>query len=561
MFQLDEELDMIARCRVLILVVGIVASVILPNADAQRPDPNSPRYKGVIALSDFLASNGEEALRQFVNEKVSKELLSSMGQERLSSELTRLRSKFAGARRSGASREGPLSARIEFSNGNSISFEMEADPPHRFVRIGSIGGDGSSDDAVDATPPKSKGVTSFEQLDEQLQAEAAAETFSGVLLVAKAGEPVFHEAYGFADKEAGVANRKDTKFNLGSINKLFTKVAAYQLLTTGKLALDDTIGRYLPQFPPSVANRVTVRHLLEHRFGWGAYWDNPTWNARRTELRSLDDYMAFIKDIPLEFEPGSRKQYSNTGYEVLGAIIQKASGQSYYDYMREHVYKPAGMMDTDAYERDGKTPNLAVGYAGGGYSEDNSTMLAVKGTAAGGGFSTAADLMRFAKALDQGMLVPKKYAGRLRRGGFAGGGPGVNAALELNVAGGHTVVVLSNFDPPTASRIAQEINGMLRGRIAAETGARRYRIGVGLAPHEDGIAVSVLVPGGPGEKGGLKPDDFILALNGKPIADDPIGHFDTLLTKSDPIRLKVRRGTELTSITITPEPMNAGGQE
>ena len=549
---------MTARKHLSLLLLALLGSSLAGLAHRQSPDPDSPRYKAVVALSDFLTNEGDQALKEFLDDRVSPTLLGSIGRESLASALDELRSDFSGAQLSGARPDGPSGASIRFSNNKSISFEMEANPPHRFVRIGTLGGSASASSNVapdSAAPQQTKDVAaSLQQLDEKLRAEAAAETFSGVVLVAKDGEHVYHEAYGYADKEAGRVNRKDTKFNIGSINKIFTMVAVYQLLEAGKLSLDDTLGKYLPQFPPSVASKVTVRHLLEHRSGWGAYWENPTWKARRTELRSLDDYMEFIKDVPLGFEPGSRMQYSNTGYEVLGAIVQQASGQSYYDYVRDHVYKPAGMMDTDAYERDGNTPNMAIGYAGGGYAEDNSSMLSRKGTAAGGGFSTAADLARFARALDEGTLMPKKYANRFRGGGFGGGGPGVNAMLELNVAGGHTIVVLSNFDPPAASRVARDIAAMLRDNTDAQSGANRYRIGVRLEPHEEGFAVRSLEPGRPGEKGGLKPDDVILAINGRSIADDPIGHLDGVLAKPDPIKLKVRRGAALIYITITPEP-------
>ena len=546
---------MIDASKILVVVVGMAVFMHLP-AGAQQPDPDSPRYKAVVALSDFLISKGDETLKEFVDDRVSPTLLDAIGRKSLTTALDELRSNFSGAHRSGARPEGPFAAYIKFSNNESISFETETTPPHRFVRIGSLGGQGlpSTPFINFATPQQTKDIASLEQLDEILRAKAAAETFSGVVLVAKNGKPIFHEAYGYADKKAGVLNRKDTKFNLGSINKIFTKVAVYQLLYKGKLNLDDTIGKFLPQFPPAVANKVTVRHLLEHRSGWGAYWENPTWNARRTELRSLDDYMTFIKDIPLDFEPGSRMQYSNTGYEVLGAIVQKATGQSYFDYVRENVYAPAGMMATDAYLRDGSTPNMAVGYAGGGYDEDTSSMLSPKGTAAGGGLSTAPDLMRFANALDEGTLLFGKYANRFRGIGVGGGGPGVNAMLELDVAADHTIVVLSNFDPPTAQRVAQDISAMLRDNTDAETGTNRYRIGVGLDMREEGIAVSFLEPGSPGEKGGLKPDDVILAINGTSIADDPIRQLDAVLAKPDPIKLKVRRGAALMHLTITPEP-------
>ena len=129
----------------------------------------------------------------------------------------------------------------------------------------------------------------------------------------------------------------------------------------------------------------------------------------------------------------------------------------------------------------------------------------------------------------------------------------MNATLELNVAGSHTVIVLSNFDPPTAGRVARKITGMLRSQSTGEADGDRYRIGVGLAPNEEGVTVSFVVEGGPAEKGGVKADDVILALNGIPITDDPIAQFDAVLAKPDPIKLKIRRGATLKILTITPE--------
>ena len=144
----------------------------------------------------MLASQGDEALKQFVDEKVSKKLLNSMGQERLWSELNQLRSKFAGAQRSGARPEGSFAAYIAFSNGESISFEMEADPPHRFVRIGIIGGKESSGDAGGcggyATPSPQGHVASFAQLDDKLRAEAANEP-SGRLDIIRSPAKIFLE--------------------------------------------------------------------------------------------------------------------------------------------------------------------------------------------------------------------------------------------------------------------------------------------------------------------------------------------------------------------------------
>ena len=168
--------------------------------------------------------------------------------------------------------------------------------------------------------------------------------------------------------------------------------------------------------------------------------------------------------------------------------------------------------------------------------------------------STAPDMMRFANALANGTIVPEKYANQFRGIGVAGGGPGVNATLELGIAGEHSVIVLSNFDPPNASKISRQISDLLRQAADADSGVKRYRLGVGLAPHDEGVEVGNVEPDSPAEKGGLEPGDIILAINGARIADDPISHFDAVLIKPDPIKMKVRRGSEVITITIIPEP-------
>jgi CubicO group peptidase (beta-lactamase class C family) len=270
----------------------------------------------------------------------------------------------------------------------------------------------------------------------------------------------------------------------------------HQLAARGVVGLADPLGKYLPQFPEPAKSTVTVQHLLDHRSGWGAYWDNPTWLARRRTLKTVAGYMDFIKDVPLGFEPGTREEYSNTGYEVLGAIVEAASGRSYYDYVRTEIYERAGMRDTDAYERDAGTPNLALGYVGPDRSKTNDDMMAIKGTPAGGGYSTAGDMLRFARALRAGSLVPEPFASRYRGRGVGGGAPGVNAMLEMGVAGDHTVIVLSNLDPPSAEQVAGGIGRMLRagqnGTRALNAGTNRSQAGAPPGSHKDRVATALL---------------------------------------------------------------------
>jgi CubicO group peptidase (beta-lactamase class C family) len=170
--------------------------------------------------------------------------------------------------------------------------------------------------------------------------------------------------------------------------------------------------------------------------------------------------MVFIKEIPLSFEPGSRQEYSNIGYEVLGAIIESVTEQSYYDYVRENIYSPAGMTNTDAYETDHPVENLATGYMGADRNIENTLVHPVKGTAAGGGYSTAEDLLKFINAIHGNTLLSAEGSRQFRGMGIAGGLSGLNAAIEDDIAG-HTIIVLSNYDPPIAERLARGISESL----------------------------------------------------------------------------------------------------
>ena len=360
---------------------------------------------------------------------------------------------------------------------------VEDEPPHRVASLGVQPGAapaGSRKEAAGAGPP-----ASLDELDAYLSEAAAGGAFSGVVLVARDGTPIFHQAYGPACKNHGVPNRLDTRFNLGSINKLFTSVAAARLMQEGRLGLDDPIGKYLEGFPEEAASRVTIRHLLQMSSGWGDYWTNETYLASRFDLRRVADYMEFLKEMPLQFEPGSESTHSNTGYEVLGAVIEAVTGEDYYDYVREAVYGPAGMKDTDSYERDAVVENMATGYtnlhpyddAGEGYRMTNTIMLSPRGTPAGGGYSTAEDMLRFARALGAHELLDARYTGLLLnrfegfpeedgpagRMAYAGGAPGVSAYLGVDFGNGETVIVLSNYDSPVAIEVGRKIGDMLSG--------------------------------------------------------------------------------------------------
>ena len=328
-----------------------------------------------------------------------------------------------------------------------------------------------------------------------LQRLAAADVFSGSVLVVKDGKPIFQNAYGLASKAYNVPNRIDTKFNLGSMNKMFTAVAVAQLVEQGKLSFDDTVGKILPDYPnKEVAEKVKIHHLLTHTSGLADYFTPKFFETSKDRFKAVKDYLPLFVDQPLLFQPGERMSYSNAGFMLLGAIIEKVSGQDYFNYVREHIYKPAGMNDTDAYELDHDTPNLAIGYTNEndegrfipGPRANNLFLHVVKGGPAGGGFSTAPDLLKFANALMGHKLLSQRYTDIVTTGkvvaspgvkygyGFfcaevngkrtvehSGGFPGINSQLEIHLDTGYTIIVMSNYDPPIAQLIVRKIGQMI----------------------------------------------------------------------------------------------------
>jgi D-alanyl-D-alanine carboxypeptidase len=307
----------------------------------------------------------------------------------------------------------------------------------------------------------------------------AADEFSGAFLVARDGKVLIQEARGLADREADTPNTVDTKFRLGSMNKMFTAIATLQLEEAGKLALDDPVGKHMPAYPNSdVASTVTIRHLLSHTGGTGDFF-GPQFDEHRLALREHADYVALFGSRAPAFEPGARFEYSNYGFVLLGAIIEAASGMSYHDYVRANVFGPAGMTATDSLPESELVADRSVGYLRSspeGQWRPNTDTLPWRGTAAGGGYSTVGDMLRFGEALRTGTLVSEtslaeatspqsdqpygfgldiRGEGSLRSFGHGGGAPGMNGELRIFPELGYVVVALSNLDPPAAGRLVE----------------------------------------------------------------------------------------------------------
>lgn len=373
-----------------------------------------------------------------------------------------------------------------------LQVDVEAKAPHGILGVKVQPVTPPSSDS--ARPLTDEEVAKATQL--YVQKLAAADAFSGTVLIAHGDKLVYQGAFGLASRAHQVPNRLDTKFNLGSMNKMFTAVAIAQLVEAGKLSFEDKVGKILPDYPnKAVAEQVTVHQLLTHTSGLGNFFNARYMEADKSRLREVKDFLPLFVEEPLAFEPGTSFRYSNAGFIVLGAIIEKASGQNYFEYVREHLYKPAGMTSSDAYEMDRDTPNLAVGYTdqgpGGQRSAtrdwNNLFLHVVKGGPAGGGFSTVEDLWRFSRALQAHQLLGAETMRRVTTGkvertpgvsqyaygfmdeqvqgtrivGHGGGFPGINSQLDIYLGKGYTVAVMSNYDPPAAGRVAEKIRTLL----------------------------------------------------------------------------------------------------
>jgi CubicO group peptidase (beta-lactamase class C family) len=319
----------------------------------------------------------------------------------------------------------------------------------------------------------------IEEVKRQVAKRAADGIFSGVVLIAKDDKILLHVAHGLAERSFNVPVNLNTKFNLASVGKMFTATAIAQLVKQGKIAYDDKLIKHLPDFPNKViAEKITIHQLLTHTAGMGTLFESPGYERLRRYRSSWDEVSAFA-DEALFFEPGTRWRYSNAGYVTLGAVIERVSGMNYIDYVRENIFKPLGMNDTDSYAHDEVVPNMSVLYV---QSPDDPlgiepyvaehVLAGYRGNGEGGGYSTALDLFKFARSYRTGKLLGKEMQEVIATPKFDEDGKGTNVwgygMRQITVNGeivrghsgggrthlqmlwnsGYTVIVQTNTVPP-----------------------------------------------------------------------------------------------------------------
>ncbi|HEY4308182.1 MAG TPA: serine hydrolase domain-containing protein [Pirellulales bacterium] len=223
--------------------------------------------------------------------------------------------------------------------------------------------------------------------------------------VMKDGRLVLARGYGYADVENGVPATAETVYRLGSITKQFTSMAIMQLAEAGKLSVDDELTKFLPDYPAQ-DHKVTIQHLLNHTSGIKSYTSLPNFFRTARQDLSHDEMLALFKEQPFDFSPGEKMQYNNSGYYLLGMVIEKASGQKYGDYLADHIFKPLGMHATRYGDTRPVIPRRAMAYKRerGQLINDDPISMTVPG-AAGALVSNVLDLLKWHQALEAGEFI------------------------------------------------------------------------------------------------------------------------------------------------------------
>jgi CubicO group peptidase (beta-lactamase class C family) len=339
----------------------------------------------------------------------------------------------------------------------------------------------------------STGEQDTARMEQVIQSHVAAGTFMGTVLVARDGAIVLDKAYGMANVEWDVPNTPATKFRLGSITKQFTAAAILLLEERGKLKVDDRIKTYLPDVPMSW-ERITIFNLLTHTAGIANFTSLPEYGSAKLKQTTVDGTVASLRDRPLDFGPGEQMSYSNSGYLVLGSIIEKVSGQSYEKFLADNIFTPLGMLDSGYDSNTAIIKRRASGYVRGQAGLINATYIHMSVPhAAGALYSTSQDLLKWEQALFAGKLISRASLDRMitpfkndyglgltsamvngRRVISHGGGiDGFNTMLAYYPDSKTVVIVLSNVAGGVPGTLSAQLSALMRGETVTLSSERK----------------------------------------------------------------------------------------
>ncbi|HYH06494.1 MAG TPA: serine hydrolase domain-containing protein [Thermoanaerobaculia bacterium] len=463
------------------LAACLAAAVLAGHAVAQQAFTEneiaaSPAAQKLRQMLDAITS-GEEAIQAFAAANPRQQASAQPEDSRLY-ELLHLRRASRGYTLLRFARVTPTEAEAAIRNllsGDleSVLVRVEAEPPHR-IRGYRIGADMA---LQTGTAPLATDEERVREVAAYTKRLADADYFSGTVLIAKEGKPIFEQAYGFADRERRIPNRIDTRFRLASLNKMITALAIGRLVEQGKLSYEDPLSKFVPDYPDRAsAQKIRVKHLLSHTSGLGDAHDflqSAQFWANVGKVVDVPSTLAVAGRAPLEFEPGTRWNYSNTGFVLLGRIIEIVTGQDYFAHLAGTMFRPLRLASTGFPHFDADR-RIALPYETR-LTNDGKLELAVakertrRGGPAGDAASNVHDLLRFAEAVRTGRVVSQETLRLLSKRkpelqspfygygmsqdfpgrdiyGHGGGGPGICTELGIirDTPSPYTVVVLGN---------------------------------------------------------------------------------------------------------------------
>lgn len=321
----------------------------------------------------------------------------------------------------------------------------------------------------------------------KIDAYLKGQSFQGAVLIAKEGKVIFSQGYGFANVEHQIPNSSQTVFRLGSITKQFTAVAILQLQEQGLLSVHDPISKYIKNYPQG--DQITIHHLLTHTAGIKSITKFSNLSEIQRHPSTPQKVMGYFQDLPLEFPPGSECSYSNSGYIVLGAIVEAVAKMSYENYLKEHFFLPLGMKSTYFDHHQTVIPHRACGYGINKNQElVNAEFIDTSFPHGAGSLaSTVEDLYLWDQALKTSKLLSKDSTQKLfqvqacskinqivygygffidpekKTVGHKGSIEGFRAAYYRHLEDDLTVIILSNHETTNAVSLEQKLFEMIKG--------------------------------------------------------------------------------------------------
>jgi CubicO group peptidase (beta-lactamase class C family) len=554
------------------LAVMLLLGISVVSGQGQSPDPDSPRWLGVMALREFFSSTGEESLDQFINQKISTKLSAMYAPGQLRKELETMRADLRGMKFTGARPLGEFAVHAEFQSPDGgeeavIPFTLEVSTPHKFQIIGPLGSGkpavregssrGDSGERDKSSRPASADL-SWENLEDRMAKEAR-KGFNGTILVARDGRIVFNKGYGFADPAGKIPIRPDTIYAIGSGPIDFTNAGILLLEQEGKLSLSDKITKYFRKVPAD-KRAITLDHLMTGRSGLQDFHGKRSDGNPDHFYIDREEAMRRIFASELLFEPGKGRKHSHSAWGVLAAVIEIVSGQSYPEFTQERLFEPAGMVDTgffgEAYDRD----RMAIGQGDDSNGEINAppywgpTSWLVMGS--GGQVSTTKDLWRWHRALGQEKILKGDFLDRYWSppGSMLAGGDQFGFEMMGTQGPESMMMIISNTGSRGSMAGFRALGEALAGLVNAGKG-NKFSLGIRMGIEgPDKVTLETVVEGGAASRDGLITGDTILTIGGKPIGDDPMALLDPYLQSGEAISFGIERSGKKMKVTVKPDP-------